>query len=343
MNKKSIAVFVTGDRSAGLGHIKREIVLGKVLAKRGHEIVYLTLNNTVGYDILVDTFSDWRNVAVYGVNSVDGGGGYRGIHNYFRVLKPDVAIADVEHGPEPSTLRQMRKHAGKVVIIGGVGYALSNVSQRVVDACVDLHIEQAMEINIGTPIAKNLLYGPEYLVLSEIYANLRQAYAEREHLGTLVSMGGSDPHNLSATIANFCGQDNTSYAHPVRVVYGQASKWLDEVHKEIEIIHKPTSLAPHMLASNMLVTALGMTVYEALCLGLPVACTGWSEDHCETAKRMRGLLTLIGIWDDIDYGQLLIFLGMGKDKELWREVSERGKELVDGRGAERVAEAICTT
>jgi len=194
------------------------------------------------------------------------------------------------------------------------------------------------------------LAGSEYIIVDEHYPLARAVYSlgqlePRISKNILVSMGGADPYNLTHPTV-----ESLARAFPagrIIAVYGPASEKANRKFSvpNVQIIESPPPLqfSGLMATSAFIVTALGMTVYEALCVGVPVACTAWSKDHEETALYLqsKNAVTYLGTWENFDKAQMFAFAhNVMAFKEYRDKRTEAGHRLVDGRGAERVVDAI---
>jgi spore coat polysaccharide biosynthesis predicted glycosyltransferase SpsG len=333
----NILIVTTGDRQSGFGHIQRMSVLARELVKCDHRVEFVTLHDTSGAKRLSEFFPQGDYDTRVGITTLDNMGN---ISTYLKGNRvADLVLLDLEHGPPRNLLLHAKSHGRKVVVIGGVGFAICD--KAAVNELVDLQIYQGVAVSSMNQdrSVRNMLVGPEYIILDEAYSQARQIpFGERE--GVLISMGGSDPHNITSQVAY---QVSDNY-HKI-IVLGPGVSANPKVISEwtgAGVVISPNSLAPLMASRKYLITALGMTVYEALCLGIPVACTAWSKDHEETAQWlfMRGYIQYLGLWDNINWEKLNVFLGVMQNEPVWRNVVEGGRQLVDGLGTGRVADVL---
>ena len=333
----NIGILTYGDKQSGMGHIMREIVLARELLDMGHGVSFLTLSPSPGKDRLTQEFMEDEksdNVSIFGFLDMERLLKFTASSDY-----EDVLVIDLEHGPDRQLLERVREITPKVVVVGGVGFPIHDI--QAVDELVDLQIFQAAYLNPGTSAVSNMLIGAEYLIIGEEYFDARNYRMNEIGSGILLTLGGGDPHNLTDEM--YARIRNEFPNKWITKVYGAANDGRSRNEDNSMSAYAPGSLAPFMKRHSIIITALGMTVYEACCVGRPVACTGWSQDHIETANRLNdiGVVRSIGMWDNINYDALFQWIEFMQNPAAWNETRVRQMNLVDGLGARRVAEAIC--
>ena len=338
----NIAVYCTGDENAGMGHIMRQLVLADALQKRGHVPYFITRKNTAG-EVAIRRAKE--ETGSYYIST------YQGDYppaKLFRTSGADITLIDIENGPSRQTLLDAKSASLKLVVVGGVGFYISH--QTDIDELVDLQIHQTCFVTheASAKSKSQYLSGLDYLILDESFLNARAVRTMRQaepKKNILISMGGADPRNLTAHIA-----DSLARAFPalhIVAVYGPAAKKASRkiFQSNITIVEAPPQhqLAQLMSESAFIVTAMGMTVYEALCVGVPVCCTAWSKDHEETALHLerQDALAYLGTWDVFDEGAMLAFAyNVVSNKEYGERRTKIGYDLVDGEGVNRVVEQL---
>ncbi|MGH9885800.1 MAG: hypothetical protein ACREBE_09745, partial [bacterium] len=98
-----------------------------------------------------------------------------------------------------------------------------------------------------------------------------------------------------------------------------------------------------MLDADVMVGSGGMSVYEIAALGTPGVILG---QNAREDKRMRefalhGTVTYLGLGPEVEPGAIAVAVGqLLGDPEKRRQMSMRGRKLVDGLGATRAAEVV---
>ena len=247
----------------------------------------------------------------------------------------DALIIDLEMGPTTQLLLDVRATFPAIINIGCIGFA-PDVDPEVVDRMIDLQIYGVALFD--PPRTAYELAGPPYLMIDPAFAK-----CQPDPAGPIViSIGGADPHGL--TPAALDGVLDTG--RHIRAVVGPAATFnLGPVTSQVHVIREPDSLIPVLDGASMAVTATGMTAYECLAAGVPVALTNLSLDHEKTARALeaRGVARNLGLWDIFSPGLVRRALWRwtnAPDSE-WKRASRNARALVDGQGTARCVEAIC--
>ncbi len=314
---RNILTYTIGDKTHGMGHVMRQLTLARALAALDVRVTFRTLVGTAGFDrIRQSTFSfqgDMDELAA------------RNMTNPFRLYS--ALIIDIEHGPDEELLRSARPYFKTIVNVGGVGWAQKDPAA--LDTLVDLQIYQGELFDY--PTASRKLNGPRYLIIDPAFADCEP---DLKSGPIVISMGGSDPHGLTRPAYDAL----TGYSR--RVIIGPAT----QAEPPAASIVSPPSLVPYLNGARLFVGQTGMTAYEAMAAGVPCLLIDLSIDHSRTSKELerRGAVWNLGMWDKfngLDLSERVRHL-ITHPAELKR-MSECGRELVDGLGAARVAEAIC--
>jgi len=312
----------SSDRNHGCGHIKRQFVLADELLSRGYSLGFEIPESTIGYDLAAQWIVDRKSNRL-SLNDFSA--------NYKTI------VIDLEGGPSRKLLSDARQKFAHVIVVGGVGFPI--LDQESIDELVDLQIYQSVAINSEVP-ATNVVVGCEYLILSPDYLAARAIYDHTfSNSEILVTMGGADPHEITPLVCDKLTRA-TEIHYPVHAVYGPAAHVRPA--KALKTTIAPPSLLRALTSARLAVTALGMTTYEAACVGVPTASICWSEDHSVTADILesQGVTVNLGLWESPDWNKLGTWMDRMGNIGAWRQQSEAGKALVDGRGVSRVADRI---
>lgn len=313
---RSILFYTKGSRESGMGHICRTFVLSEELKSRGIEVAFETEESTPGYDYLKSrkaTINDFSH-------------------------KHSAIIIDLEGGPTRELLLDARTKFDTVIVIGGVGFPI--LDQASIDELVDLQIYQSVIVTNPTS-ATNAISGPEYIILNRDYIAGRSIYPTVVAQNALVLMGGADPHGITPAVCSRLLSSFNGYRPHIQAIFGQAAD-IQLIPAGVESLPAQQSLVRAFCNARFAITALGMTTYEAACIGVPTASICWSEDHSLTADELErlGVTVNLGLWNEPHWGKLATFVDKMHNKGAWDNAHEAGRSLVDGHGASRVADAI---
>jgi len=196
-------------------------------------------------------------------------------------------------------------------------------------------------------------FGPNYIVLDAVYAKLakKKRAIHKKAKTIVISFGGSDPENLTdKTLRSL--DDRLSHDVERVVVLGPSYQHRDDIKKweekgNVVFLEGVEFLGDVLLHADVAIVGGGITMCESLCLGTPTIVVAENKAQAKNARKM-------------EKRSCVYCLGEGKkisDKKIMRKVaslmddfndrqklSDKGKEIVDGRGLFRVLEQIelCT-
>jgi UDP-2,4-diacetamido-2,4,6-trideoxy-beta-L-altropyranose hydrolase len=189
-----------------------------------------------------------------------------------------------------------------------------------------------------------LLLGPEYVLLRPEFLAEPRA---REHPATarkvLVTMGGSDSENVTGKVLLALRKTDANFE--TRIVVGSGNPWQDELQglaaerDGFQLERSPANMAPLMRWADIAISGAGSTCWELAYLGLPAIVIALSRDQQEIARGLaeNEVAVSLGWHANLSEEQISeALLRLMSDPGRRRAMSERGRKLVDGRGAERV-------
>ena len=215
------------------------------------------------------------------------------------------------------------------------------------DILVNQVIEPVGVPSGGAPPAR--LVGPRYALLREDFREAR-GYGVREgDEGCLLLLCGyTDERNLTERL--FDALDGAPEVRTIHMIIGSANPHRKRLQKRLRRaaasahLHvDPSPLADLMARASLAVTAAGSTCWELACLGIPMVTVVAAANQAPAARTLRtaGASEDAGEVDDaLDVRLRERVAGLLADGAERRCMAARGRGLVDGRGAARVAQAI---
>lgn len=162
----------------------------------------------------------------------------------------------------------------------------------------------------------------------------------------LVSMGGTDPQNLTAPAVRALSKLPSIFDATVVLGPGAPAHLETEIAKiapRFEIVRAPNDLPRLMAEADLGLISFGVTAYELGTLGVPAIYLCLTRDHAASASAFEraGMGVSLGVAEDVaesTMGQAV--MSLLSDAERLRAMGAAGRMNLDGRGAARVAERI---
>lgn len=336
-----IWIRADANEKIGTGHMMRCISIARALKRCGQQACFITADDS-GAPILENSGQEYRILHSDYRNMEDE---LPELQRLFSKDMPEFFLAD-SYFVTRRYLREIRR----------------NVPVGLLDdmARTDLPADLLINYNI---FADASLYGAdavcgEYLLGTD-YAPLRSEfegidYLVREKAETvLITTGGSDRYNLAGRLLEKALTDPHAAALRYLVVSGaynvhlQELKEFENAHENIRICCNVSNMSQLMRESDIAVSAGGSTMYELSAVGVPVICFSFVENQ---ERIVRGFveknLTSFG-GDYLRQGEAMLdeavsnINRLAADFHLRRSLSAGLRQVVDGRGAMRIAEKLC--
>jgi UDP-2,4-diacetamido-2,4,6-trideoxy-beta-L-altropyranose hydrolase len=216
--------------------------------------------------------------------------------------------------------------------------------------CADLVLNQNLhatpELYTSREPSTRLLLGPRYALLRREFRQCRDYQREIPEAGRkiLVTMGGSDPNNVTAKVIEAIRQLTDSDLETVIMVGGSNPNLFAlgpavRGQKSMRLVADPPNVAELMKWADVAIAAAGTTFWEICCLGLPAVLLELAKNQKGVAAAADELRIAWSLGDAAEASSCTI---AGKLKELLssQEIrasqSQKGRNLVDGVGAQRV-------
>jgi UDP-2,4-diacetamido-2,4,6-trideoxy-beta-L-altropyranose hydrolase len=219
------------------------------------------------------------------------------------------------------------------------------------DLLVDANPERVAAAYAGlTGGTTRFLLGPQYALLRPEFAERRPARVRpprRQAERLLITLGGADPDNISRRVLEALPHLGGAPLKTVLVI-GPANP-----HREtlaalapslgVEIAVDPPDLAGFMLDTDIAITAGSTSFWELACLGVPALIVVIADNQRAVARAAEnaGAALVLGESNHLDPRNLAAAVAaLAADPDRRQRMSAAGRNLVDGRGAARVADAV---
>ena len=194
-----------------------------------------------------------------------------------------------------------------------------------------------------------LLLGTRYVLLRREFAQWRDWKRNFPQVArhVLVTMGGSDPDNVTERVVE--AVLSTPELTATVVVGGSNPHWSDlqtrAAHSNgiLELKENASDMPRLMAEADLAVAGAGTTTWETCFLGLPALLSILADNqrHIAETLRARGVIIFLGEGKEVTPSAIAAHLAaVAGSPDLRKSMSERGRELVDGKGAERIVQAL---
>lgn len=194
--------------------------------------------------------------------------------------------------------------------------------------------------------AKDCCLGPSYVILRKDVRAINARNPSLEVNNILVSMGGSDPNGIVFKAAAALASLNGCFRITVHI--GPAFKHRENLGEllalpNVLIEDRVEELGVLMVRADLSIAAGGNTMYELCYLGVPSIIISQNGHQYEFAEGLAavGAVKSLGIHSDVTGEEIADAAHhMIGEFGLRCALSERGREVIDGKGCARIVEKI---
>lgn len=350
-----VVIRADANSKIGMGHVMRCLSVADALVKRGEEVLFVTADDTpvplltkkgVPYRVLHTDYADMEAelpelLAVLRELAL-------------RAESPDAALAQKNTSILVDSYYVTEKYLAAlkkriITIYMDDIYAFSYP----VDMLINYNIygeEMGYEKDAAFADTK-LLLGTEYVPLREEFSAGEQQRTAA-NCGILITTGGSDSFNLAGQLLMEAMKYDALKEKEYHVVSGSLNPHIGELqalaekHGNIHIHCNVTNMAELMAESEVALSAGGSTLYELCAMGVPVIAFSFAENQERLVQTFvkRGIAQYGGNYRT-DGNKMIQNTIAGletllEDENLRTEYRKKARTLVDGKGADRIAEAI---
>ncbi len=260
-----------------------------------------------------------------------------------RKMRSWVVVDGYEFGAEYQA--SLKNRGLKVLFIDDNGHARHYSADLVLNQ--NVHASEALYPSRDS--STRLLLGPRFALLRREFQSWRawqrEIPAAARHV--LVTMGGSDPENITQFVAESILSDAN---FEVTIAAGGSNPHLARLRglagdspRAVRLVENTSSMPELIASADVAVAAAGTTSWEMCFLGLPALLLVVADNQQGVADKLgeQGIMMKLGRASEVAKAAIVGQLRSLADSPIRRrEMSERGRALVDGRGAERVIAAL---
>jgi UDP-2,4-diacetamido-2,4,6-trideoxy-beta-L-altropyranose hydrolase len=329
-------------RTVGGGHVMRSLTLAKALEARGAECVFVA---SPPAQRLLNSFGEPRGGTISAPDAEDLDGLVGATSKAVEERQASVVVVDHYRLGRDA---EARLRPARVAVIDDLADRSHDC-----DLLVDPSLGHAPETYDGlVPDGTKRLVGVAYALVRPEFAALReQAMARRERRDpvrrALVSLGLTDPDGMTRKVVS--GLLDDFGRMEVDVAVGREAESLPFLEGlaaadfRIRLHVETPDMARLMAEADIGVGAGGSTVWERACLGLPSLTVVVAQNQRAVALELQSRgATLALDAHALAFEAMLSaeWYGLAANAAARRSMSQKSAALCDGKGAERVADAV---
>ncbi len=335
-----VVFLIEGGSQSGLGHLRRCLSLAKVLHESYHcGIEFITNNDPKVTERIVK-----RGFSVRAI--LDSEDIVKCLGDLYSNDLINVLVVDTKNYYGEGLIQRLRREFPNLLIavIDKVDGECEMANLVVIPAA---HVPYNQE---PTFKKAKLLIGPQYIILGEEFSKEHRIgrLRQKDKNNLIVSMGGSDPNNITLKVLRALEASRDRYN--ITVIIGPAYVHKDELFsftnnckRKIEVVENPSDIVRYFKTAAVAIVAFGVTVYEMAALGVPAVVITHTPKDIIYAEQLEktGLCLNLGYHNDISVEGLASKLEtILSQTESFQQIEKKNASIVDGGGALRVSEEI---
>lgn len=330
-----VIIRADGNAKIGAGHLMRCLTIAEALADK------LKCRDEICFFCADEQSADMVRANGFGVKVLESD--YRDMESELPKWEAASTILVDSYHVTDAYLEGLR-HYGKV-------YLMDDMQEHAypVDGVINYNAFAEEEIyrRLYEDTDTKCLVGSAYVPIRQQFLNRNYKVAETVK-NVLITTGGGDVDNIAGKILQTIYRENISF-HIVTGRFNPHLETLREAERSLQgvhIYHDVSDMAGLMEKCDIAVTAGGTTIYELAAIGVPFLCFSYAKNQ-EALTEYIGTKNIAGFAGAYHKNEAETLQGLKKmfdrfcaEETLRKESSLREQEMIDGRGAYRLAEKL---
>jgi UDP-2,4-diacetamido-2,4,6-trideoxy-beta-L-altropyranose hydrolase len=337
---KNLVIRADASIQIGTGHIMRCLALAQAWQEKGGQAIFVLANKSPALEARLGL--EGMKV-VYLLVEAGSSEDAKQTADFAHQFEAEWVVVDGYHfGSEYQ--KAIKNFGVSLLFVDDYGHAGHYYADLVLNQNISAHEDLYQSRETYT----QLLIGTQYVLLRREFWQWRDWQREINPIARnlLVTLGGSDPDNVTLKVIQALSQVNVD-DFEVIVIVGGSNPHYEELQAEVAASKLSISLQQNvnnmtelMAWADMAIAAGGSTNWELAFMGLPSLVITVAENQHAIAAELdaQGLIIHLGWHQQITLEQIRLAVQELIDKPNKREeMSKKGRELVDGNGANLVA------
>jgi UDP-2,4-diacetamido-2,4,6-trideoxy-beta-L-altropyranose hydrolase len=339
MSGETLIIRADADLQMGTGHVMRCLAIAQAWMADGGNITFAMTTTAKPLEVQVTARGAGVTYLSAQPASADDAAATIALARRYEAT---WVVVDGYHF-DASYQRRLKDANLKVLVVDDYGHA----GHYTADVILNHNGAAHEELYPGRSPDSRLLLGPRYLLLRQEFARKRLPSRETLPIACrlLVTLGGSDADNVTGKVLQALASIDSELLELVIVVgaNNQYSKRLRDLtqtlRQQLTVVQQVTNMAPLMNWADFAIAAAGTTAWELAYMAVPTLLIPLAENQRAVAATLdrAGVALNLGWHASLTPGsitQAAETLMVASERR--RQMSECGRNLVDGHGADRV-------
>ena len=262
------------------------------------------------------------------------------------VLKPNVIVIDKKYPYSSEFLNQLKGENIKIIMIDNICEGLCASDEIIFPTA---HLDKTLlEKYLSQEKIDSVKTGFEYIILRKEVLILKDKTQPGLHTSSkvVVTTGGTDPEGVLLKLIPWI-KDMALDAR-ILLLLGQSFRFRNELKHLVtnlpNNIHLMSYSLKEVIKGDIVICTFGVSVYEMIYLGIPTICISHNIENADGARMLKkryGVIEDLGYVEDISVQSLhSAVIKLLSDRILCRNIFEKSRNLIDGRGIKRISQII---
>jgi len=334
-------LIVRADASTeiGTGHIMRCLALAQCWQEQGGTVVFIMANSTPALEVRLKS----ERVEIIDLSAKSGSlEDAQETAIFAKKLNVDWVVIDGYQFKEDYQ-KIFKNYRLKTLFIDDYGHSNYYYSEIVLNQ--NINADQSLYQNRET--YTKLLLGSSYTLLRQEFRKLPFQTKTIPLIGTkiLVTLGGGDPDNVTLKVVQALSDIKVNDLEVLVVIgasnpyYDQLNLFVQSLNFSIKLVQNVTDMPQLMAWADIAIAAGGSTNWELAFMGLPSVIIVIADNQQKIAEKLHDQEIIINLgWHQqvIPEQIRLTVQALIGDRARREMMSQKGQQLIDGKGAMRV-------
>ena len=340
MSITSLIIRADASTTMGTGHVMRCLALAQAWQDQGGQAIFVLADKSMAIENRLRL--EKMQITHLSVEAGSDEDANQTVDFAIKVTSQWIVVDGYHFGKEYQ--KAIKKLGFKLLFLDDYGHS----GHYDADLVLNQNISASEDLYQNREDYTQLLLGTQYILLRREFWQWRnwQRVINSKARKILVTLGGSDPDNVTLKVIQslqVLGDQDLE----VIVVIGGSNPHYEVLQKEIAdsslaiSLQQNVSNMPELMAwADMAIAAGGSTNWELAFMGLPSIVITIADNQKAIAAELdrQGIVINLGWHQELHIEQIgLAIQKLISDRHKREDMSQKGRKLVDGNGASRVA------